>query len=178
MPFVTLGSFSIMCRHIAFCMLLHFGICTGIGGAIWGGNHSISHGILGAVLSLALFGLCSGGKKSATLIYLLLFSMSFLVILGNGYTLWADLTNTVAQMRGIIKEEPTAGIFTNYIRAYITNCTYEDFRPNTREDENYLIVTNLLGMLPGEKNGCDHGGLLVRRLEGASRQLDHTVYRE
>ncbi len=90
--------------------------------------------------------------------------MSFLVVLGNGYTLWADLTNTAAQMRGIIKEEPTAGIFTNYIRAYITNCTYEDFRPNTREDENCLIVTNLLGMLPGEKPDvivvdCWYGGL-------------------
>ena len=111
--------------------------------------HSISHGVLGAVLSLALL-VCAlehkTGTKNTAMIYLLLFSMSFLAVFGKGYTLRAGNISTVAQVRGIIKEGPATGIFTNYIQAYITNCTYEDFQQYTREGENCLIVTNMQGV--------------------------------
>ena len=112
--------------------------------------YAIPHGMLGALFSAAVL-VCALEhqlKDSSTKwILIFLVSLSLCAVFGKGFTLRAGTTdtNTVLGIRGIIRKGPAAGIFTNYMQAYITNCTYEDFEEFVNEGENCLIVTNMVG---------------------------------
>lgn len=87
------------------------------------------------------------GGKSERWIRILLVSLAVVSIFGKGVTLRAGTTdtNTILGVRGIIKEGPAAGILTNYMQAYITNSTYEEFEEYVEEGADCLIVTNMVG---------------------------------
>jgi len=112
--------------------------------------YAIPHGMLGALFSAAVL-VCALEHQlkdnSRKWILILLVSLSLCAVFGKGFTLRAGTTdtNTVLGIRGIIRKGPAAGIFTNYMQAYITNCTYEDFEEFVEEGENCLIVTNMVG---------------------------------
>ncbi len=136
-------------RHLLWVGILGGGVLM-ILAAIYmsdlGLYYSVAHGVLGAVFALALL-VCALEQtlreKSRIVVYLLLFGMAFFAVFGKGYTLRAGRIRTVPEVSGLIKEGPAAGIFTSYIQAYITNCTYEDFGNVVKEGENCLIVTNM-----------------------------------
>ncbi len=112
--------------------------------------YAIPHGLTGvllaaAVLIFALEEQCGEGGRFWA--YLLLFSLAFVSVFGKGFTLRAGKTetNTVLGVGGIIRHGPAAGIFTNYMQAYITNSTYEEFQEYVAPGSNCLIVTNMVG---------------------------------
>lgn len=120
--------------------------------------YAIPHGMTGillgvVVLVLALEEQCGkngkpkGFPKGNLWIYLLLFSLAFVSVFGKGFTLRAGKTptNTVLGVGGIIRKGPSAGIITNYMQAYITNSTYEEFQKYVGQDRKCLIVTNMVG---------------------------------
>lgn len=112
--------------------------------------YAIPHGLLGALFAAAVLVIAlekQGREKSRKWILLLLVSLSFCIVFGKGFTLRAGNTdtNTVLGIRGVIRKGPAAGIFTNYMQAYITNCTYDDFADCVEPGENCLIVTNMVG---------------------------------
>lgn len=111
---------------------------------IW---YAIPHGLPGIILSLLamVYALQNRlGQRSRRWIYLLLFGFAFFSVFGKGFTLRAGVTetNTILGIRGVIRQGPCKGIFTNYMQAYITNCDYEVFRENVKDGENCLVVTN------------------------------------
>lgn len=114
---------------------------------IW---YAIPHGLVGVIFAAAVL-VCAlerqQKEKSRGWILLLLLSLSFCAVFGKGFTLRAGTTdtNTVLGIRGVIRHGPAAGIFTNYMQAYITNCTYEDFAEYVEDGENCMIVTNMVG---------------------------------
>lgn len=112
--------------------------------------YAIPHGLLGALFAAAVFSLYAEERwqeKGRNMSLLLLFSLAFCIVFGKGFTLRAGNTdtNSVLGIRGMIRKGPAAGIFTNYMQAYIMNCTYEDFEKYVEEGENCLIVTNMVG---------------------------------
>lgn len=112
--------------------------------------YAIPHGMLGALFSVLIlvYALESElGERSGRWIWLLLVSLVSVSIFGKGFTLRAGKTetNTVLGIRGIVREGPAAGVLTNYMQAYITNCTYEEFEKYVAEGANCLIVTNMAG---------------------------------
>ena len=115
-----------------------------------GAWYALPHGMLGALFALLIliYALENEiGERSDRWIWILLVSTVAMFIFGKGFTLRAGKTetNTVLGIRGIVKEGPAAGIFTNYMQAYITNCTYEEFEEYVEEGANCLIVTNMAG---------------------------------
>ncbi len=111
--------------------------------------YSIPHGLLGVIFAAAVL-VCAlerQGKEGRMWIHVLLLSLALCSIFGKGFTLRAGKTetNSVLGIGGIIREGPAAGVLTNYMQAYIANCTYEDFMEETNEGETCLIVTNRPG---------------------------------
>lgn len=114
---------------------------------IW---YAIPHGLPGIILGLLalVYALENRlGQRSRGWIYLLLFGFAFCSVFGKGFILRAGVTetNTILGIRGIIRQGPCKGVFTNYMQAYITNCDYEVFRENVKDGENCLMVTNMVG---------------------------------
>lgn len=114
---------------------------------IW---YAIPHGLPGIILCLLalVYALWDRlGNRSRGWIYLLLFGFAFFSVFGKGFILRAGVTetNTILGIRGVIRQGPCKGIFTNYMQAYITNCDYEIFRENVKDGENCLVVTNMVG---------------------------------
>lgn len=112
--------------------------------------YAIPHGMLGALCAGAVLVTALGNREQKSgrkWVYLLLFSLAFCSVFGKGFTLRAGNTetNTVLGIRGLIQKGPATGIFTNYMQAYIMNCTYEDFERYVEQGENVLIVTNMVG---------------------------------
>ncbi len=112
--------------------------------------YAIPHGLLGVLLGAAvlIFALEEQyGEKGRCWVYLLLFSLAFVSVFGKGFTLRAGKTptNTVLGVGGIIRKGPSAGIFTGYMQAYITNSTYDEFQEYVEPGSNCLIVTNMVG---------------------------------
>ena len=115
-----------------------------------GAWYAIPHGMLGALFAvlILIYALESViGERSGRWIWILLVSLVVVSIFGKGFTLRAGKTetNTVLGIGGIVREGPAAGIFTNYMQAYITNSTYEEFEKYVEEGANCLIVTNMAG---------------------------------
>lgn len=118
--------------------------------------YAIPHGMLGSlfaalVIIYALEG-ASGDKsgdegQGRRWIYVLLVSLVAVSIFGKGFTLRAGKTetNSILGVRGIVREGPATGIFTNYMQAYITNSAYEEFEEYVEAGTNCLIVTNMAG---------------------------------
>ena len=112
--------------------------------------YAIPHGLTGILLGVAAIVLAleeQCGQRGRPWIYLLLFSLAFVSVFGKGFTLRAGKTptNTVLGVGGIIRKGPSAGIITNYMQAYITNSTYEEFQKYVGEGSKCLIVTNMVG---------------------------------
>lgn len=114
--------------------------------------YAIPHALVGilACLLVIIFALenVMGKQQSRMWILILLFSLSFMSVFGKGFMLRAGHTdtNTVMGIGGVMKKGPAAGIFTNYMQAYINDCDYEDFEEYVEEGSNCLIVTNMVGM--------------------------------
>ncbi|MCH5344294.1 MAG: hypothetical protein J1E64_09655 [Acetatifactor sp.] len=112
--------------------------------------YAIPHGMLGSLFAvlILIYALESElRERSRKWIWILLVSLVVVSIFGKGFTLRAGNTetNSILGVRGILKEGPATGIFTNYMQAYITNCTYEEFEEYIEEGANCLIVTNMVG---------------------------------
>lgn len=112
--------------------------------------NAISHGMLSSLFAvlILIYALESElGERSGRWVWILLVSLVVVSIFGKGFTLRGGRTETgsVLGIRGIIKEGPAIGVFTNYMQAYITNCTYEEFEEYVEEGDNCLIVTNMVG---------------------------------
>ena len=112
--------------------------------------YAIPHGMLGSLFAvlILIYALDSElGERSAGWAQILLVSLVVVSIFGKGFTLRDGRTdtNSVLGIRGIVSEGPTAGIFMNYMQAYITNSTYEEFEQLVEEGTNCLIVTNMVG---------------------------------
>ncbi len=115
-----------------------------------GAWYAIPHGMLGALFAVLvlIYGLeREQGENSKVWIRILLISLAVVSVFGKGFTLRAGKTetNSILGVRGIIKEGPAAGIITNYMQAYITNSTYEEFEQYVEEGARCLIVTNMAG---------------------------------
>lgn len=105
-------------------------------------------GILAGVLVL-IFALenAVGKQRSRGWILVLLFSLAFVSAFGKGFVLRAGKTetNTLLGIGGVMRKGPGAGIFTNYMQAYVNDCDYEDFEKYIEPGTNCLIVTNMVG---------------------------------
>ena len=115
-----------------------------------GAWYAIPHGMLGALFAvMILIYALEGelGERSRRWNWILLVSLVVVSILGKGFTLRAGKTetNTILGIRGIVREGPAAGIFTNYMQAYITNRTYEEFEEYVEEGADCLIVNTVVG---------------------------------
>lgn len=113
-------------------------------------EYAIPHGMPGALLAgaMVVMGLeAELGERSGRWIRILLISLVLVSAFGKGYTLRGGKTetNSVLGIRSVVKEGPAAGIFMNYMQAYITNSTYEEFQAYVEEGANCLIVTNMVG---------------------------------
>lgn len=112
--------------------------------------YAIPHGMLGALFAMMILNYALEGElgeRSRKWNWILLASLVAVSIFGKGFTLRAGKTetNTVLGIRGIVREGPAAGIFTNYMQAYITNRTYEEFEEYVEEGANCLIVNTVVG---------------------------------
>lgn len=113
-------------------------------------EYAIPHGMTGAILAAAMvvMGLeAELGEGSRRWIRIFLISLVLVSVFGKGYTLRGGKTetNSVLGIRSVVKEGPAAGIFMNYMQAYITNSTYEEFQTYVKEGANCLVVTNMVG---------------------------------
>lgn len=111
---------------------------------------AISHGMTGALLAAAMvvMGLEAELEEgSRRWIRIFLVSIVLVSVFGKGYTLRGGKTetNSVLGIRSVVKEGPAAGIFTNYMQAYITNSTYEEFQTYVEEGADCLVVTGMEG---------------------------------
>lgn len=112
--------------------------------------YAIPHGMLGSLFAalILIYALESElGERSSSWTQILLVSLVVVSIFGKGFTLrnGTTETNSVLGIRGVVSEGPTTGIFMNYMQAYITNSTYEEFEQFVEEGANCLIVTNMVG---------------------------------
>lgn len=113
-------------------------------------EYAIPHGMPGALLAAAMvvMGLEAGlGEGSRRWIRILLISLVLVSAFGKGYALRGGKTetNSVLGIRSVVKDGPAAGIFMNYMQAYITNSTYEEFQSYVEEGADCLVVTNMVG---------------------------------
>lgn len=112
--------------------------------------HAIPHGMLGSLLAILIiiYALESEmGERSERWIRVLLTSLVILCIFGKGVTLRAgkNETNTILGVRGLVHEGPAAGIFMNYMQAWIMDSVYAEFEEYIEEGADCLIVTYLMG---------------------------------
>lgn len=110
--------------------------------------YTLPHGALGIVFAAAVIVFALEkvmGESAKPWVYLLTVSLCLCCMFGKGYTLrGGKINNTILKVRGIMKDGPAAGIFTDYIGAYIYNSNYEFYRENLTEGENVLIVVNIV----------------------------------
>lgn len=113
---------------------------------------TLPHGALGIVCCLLVLTLALEkrlGAGASRWIMLLLVSFCLCSIFGKGFALRAGKPdNTIRCIGGIMKQGPAAGIFMDYMGAYIYNCNYEDYRDYVEEGDRLLIVANMV-MAPG-----------------------------
>lgn len=110
--------------------------------------NALPHGALGVILCVLVLVLVWDKQNYVNArkwIFILLFGVCVTTLVGKGYTFrggrdYASIWDT----RGVMKHGPAAGIFTDYMFAYIYNCNYEDFTQYTEENDKLLIVTNLV----------------------------------
>lgn len=115
-----------------------------------GVTYAFSHGMVGSLLAILILIYAletEQGVRGQRWNWILLVSLAVVSIFGKGFILRAGgtVTNSVLGIRGIIREGPAAGIFTNYMQAYITNCTYDEFQKYVEQGANCLIVNNKVG---------------------------------
>ena len=114
--------------------------------------YTLPHGALGLVFCMAV--IISAvestlGKRAKKMSLLLLLSMCVACIGARGYTLrGGKADNTIGAVAGVMKHGPAAGIFADYMAAYIYNCNYEDFMLHVESGDKVLIVANMV-MAPG-----------------------------
>ena len=114
--------------------------------------YTLPHGALGLVFCMAV--IISAvestlGKMAKKMSLLLLLSMCVACIGARGYTLrGGKADNTIGAVAGVMKHGPAAGIFADYMSAYIYNCNYEDFMLHVESGDKVLIVANMV-MAPG-----------------------------
>ena len=71
-----------------------------------------------------------------------LLSLLLTAIFGKGYTLRGGDYGNVLQSGGIMKQGPAAGTISNYIRAYVYNSEYENWKTCLQDGDKVLVVTN------------------------------------
>ncbi len=71
-----------------------------------------------------------------------LLALLLTAIFGKGYTLRGGDYGNVLQSGGIMKEGPAAGTISNYIRAYVYNSEYENWKTYVQDGDRVLVVTN------------------------------------
>ena len=126
-----------------------FSIAAVIGTSDLGVWYAIPHGMLGELSAVLILVYALENElrdHSKKWIWILLTSLVVVSIFGKGVTLRAGNTgtNTILDIRGIVHEGPTAGIFMNYMQAYITNSAYDEFEEYVDQGANCLIVTNMV----------------------------------
>lgn len=113
--------------------------------------YALPHALLGilACVLVLIFALehTLGKCRSRGYVLVLCCSLAFVSVFGKGFVLRAGKTdtNTVLGIGGIMREGPAAGIFTNYMQAYVNDCDYEDFEAYVEEGAGCMIVTNMVG---------------------------------
>lgn len=122
--------------------------------------YTLPHGVLGIVCCLLVLVLALEkrlGAGAGPWVMLLLVSFCLCSIFGKGFALrGGKADNTIRCIGGIMKQGPAAGIFMDYMGAYIYNCNYEDYREAVEEGERLLIVANMV-MAPGTTSYLFHG---------------------
>lgn len=110
--------------------------------------YTLPHGALGIVFAVAVIVFATQNvmkEKSRPWILLLVVSLCLCSIGGKAYTLRGGKSdNTIAAVGGIMKDGPAAGIFADYMCAYIYNCNYEDYAQYVKAGDNVLIVANMI----------------------------------
>lgn len=110
--------------------------------------NGLPHGVLGIVLAVAalVLALEKGlGAHAKKWIYILLLGFCVTTLVGKGYTFRAGREfASVFDTGGVMKSGPAAGIFTDYMFAYIYNSNSEDFAEYIEEGDKVLIVTNMV----------------------------------
>lgn len=121
---------------------------------------TLPHGVLGIVCCLLVLVLALEkrlGAGAGPWVMLLLVSFCLCSIFGKGFALRGGKSdNTIRCIGGIMKQGPAAGIFMDYMGAYIYNCNYEDYREAVEEGERLLIVANMV-MAPGTTSYLFYG---------------------
>lgn len=111
-------------------------------------SNGLAHAIPGMVFSALLLtkALEMKEKTGKKWVYILLISLSFVLVFGKGFTVKGGRTetNTVLGIRNVVKYGPVKGVFTNYMLGYILNSDYEDFTSYLEPNEKCLIVTTLV----------------------------------
>lgn len=112
--------------------------------------YAIGHGMTGALFMLAIFLMAMENmleeKQGQFWCRAVLVVFCLMCLVGKGYVLRAGATetNSILGVRGIIRKGPAMGIFTNYMQAHMSDCTYEEFSQWMEEGEKCLIVTDLI----------------------------------
>ena len=114
--------------------------------------YTLPHGALGIVFCMAVIVSAvenTLGENAKKVSLLLLLGMCVACIGARGYTLrGGKADNTIGAVSGVMKYGPAAGIFADYMAAYIYNCNYEDFALYVEPEDKVLIVANMV-MAPG-----------------------------
>ena len=110
--------------------------------------YTLPHGGLGLVFAVAVMILALQNimkDKARPWILLLVVSLILCSMGGKAFTLRGGKSdNSILSVGGIMKDGPAAGIFAEYMNAYIYNCNYEDYAQYVQEGDNVLIVANMI----------------------------------
>lgn len=110
--------------------------------------YTLPHGALGLAFAAAIIIVAMQnvmGDRAKPWILILVVSLILCSIGGKAYTLrGGKMDNTILSVGGIMKDGPAAGIFAEYMCAYIYNCNYEDYAQYIQEGDNVLIVANMI----------------------------------
>lgn len=108
-------------------------------------TESIPHAMPAAIYGSALLLLAFSDRRSekgSPWIRAALMALLLTAVFGKGYTLRAGDYSNVLQSGGIMKEGPAAGTISNYIRAYVYNAEYENWKTYLQDGDKVLIVVN------------------------------------
>lgn len=121
---------------------------------------SLPHGMSAAIFGMTLAIICrkradaDAGQEesesarlksrySAAGLLTVLLLWAFTAVFGKGYTLRSGTgCSNVLQSGGILKHGPAAGTISDYMRAYIYNCDYEDWQNMVQDGDRVLIMVD------------------------------------
>lgn len=110
--------------------------------------YTLPHGALGIVFAAAVMISAIDrvmGESAGPWVCVFVASLCLCCIFGKAYTLrGGKADSTILAVGGIMKEGPAAGIFADYMCAYIYNSNYQFYRENLQPGDKVLIVANMV----------------------------------